>query len=274
MSAHVDTWLQRYLDGAVPAREAAWIAEHLLACERCRALHADVARGRQHLEALGGAGDDAAARDATWAAITSGLPAHRARMRSARRRRIGTGLLAAAAAVIAAIVFVPRARVIADPRWGVESLAGAPVVNGRALEGVAPVDATGLITTDSVSRARLHVRGLGTVDLAPDSRARILESAGARVAGLAERRMALDRGSMHARVLAPPRLLVVETPTATAIDLGCEYELAVAEDGSGLLRVRSGRVALAWMGREVVVRAGEESRFGRGIEPSPRLIAP
>ena len=41
----------------------------------------------------------------------------------------------------------------------------------------------------------------------------------------------LAHGRLSARVTAPPRLFVVDTPAATAIDLGCAYDLAVLTDG-------------------------------------------
>jgi hypothetical protein len=55
---------------------------------------------------------------------------------------------------------------------------------------------------------------------------------------------------------APPRLFIVETPTATAIDLGCKYTLEVEENGSSLLHVTLGAVALEHEGRETLVPAG------------------
>ena len=42
-------------------------------------------------------------------------------------------------------------------------------------------------------------------------------------------RMALDRGTIHARIWAPPKLFVVNTAAATAIDLGCAYTLQMDE---------------------------------------------
>jgi hypothetical protein len=49
-------------------------------------------------------------------------------------------------------------------------------------------------------------------------------------------------------VTAPPRLFLVDTAAATAVDLGCAYTLEVDERGHGLLRVESGSVEL--LGRE------------------------
>ena len=56
-------------------------------------------------------------------------------------------------------------------------------------------------------------------------------------------------GKVAARVVAPPRLFVVDTPVAAAVDLGCAYELAVEPDGRTRLRVTSGVVSLEGHGR-------------------------
>jgi hypothetical protein len=71
---------------------------------------------------------------------------------------------------------------------------------------------------------------------------------------------------MHARIWAPPRFFLVETPGALAVDLGCVYSLAVAPDGTGLLRVESGQVELVEGTRRALVLAGNAAtlRPGRG----------
>ena len=56
--------------------------------------------------------------------------------------------------------------------------------------------------------------------------------------------MALDRGTIHARIWAPPKLFFVNTQAALAVDLGCAYTLQIDEQGAGLLRVTSGWVGL------------------------------
>ena len=62
--------------------------------------------------------------------------------------------------------------------------------------------------------------------------------------------MALDRGQIRALIWAPPRLFFVNTPSATAIDLGCAYRLEVDDRGWGKIRVESGWVAFEYNGRE------------------------
>jgi hypothetical protein len=73
-------------------------------------------------------------------------------------------------------------------------------------------------------------------------------------------RLALASGTLRAVISAPPGQFIVTTPSATAIDLGCAYVLRVDEDGSGLLSVTSGWVALELNGRESFVPAGASSR--------------
>ena len=110
------------------------------------------------------------------------------------------------------------------------------------------------------SRALLELAGLGEVRVGPDSRVRITSLRDD------EKRLELARGTLHAVVSAPPRLFLVDLPSATAVDLGCEYELVVDERGAGTLRVELGEVALEGHGKSSLVRAGSlaETRPGHG----------
>lgn len=140
------------------------------------------------------------------------------------------------------------------------------------------VDAPGLgwlpletwFETDGSSRVVLEVADLGRVELAPSTRLRILPAARdgrSSTADARQHRLELDRGVINARIDAPPRLFIVETKAASAVDLGCAYTLEVGEDGGGLLRVGKGEVALETpSGRPAVVHRGEvcETRVGLG----------
>lgn len=79
--------------------------------------------------------------------------------------------------------------------------------------------------------------------------------------------MALDRGSIRAIITAPPRLFVVETPAAVAVDLGCAYKLDVDEAGNGYLRVTVGWVSFEAHGRESFIPAGAACRTRKGHAP-------
>lgn len=122
--------------------------------------------------------------------------------------------------------------------WTVENLAGIPLVGSEELRDQGMLKIGDWLETDSNSRARLKVGMIGEVDVQPDSRLKLVETTPA------EHRIILDHGKINAAIWAPPRLFFVETPSATAIDLGCMYSLEVAKDGSALLKVTSGWVAL------------------------------
>ncbi len=111
------------------------------------------------------------------------------------------------------------------------------------------------------SRARIQVADIGYVDVAPKSRIRAVRSEDT------EHRLHLQKGRIHAMINAPPRLFIVETPSAVAVDQGCEYTLEVDDDGNGLLRVTLGWVNLELEGglAEVPRGAACESRTGAGL---------
>jgi hypothetical protein len=67
--------------------------------------------------------------------------------------------------------------------------------------------------------------------------------------------MALARGRVKEFIYAPPRQFYVDTTSAVAVDLGCDYTLEVDDDGQGLLNVIAGWVAFEWKGRESFVPA-------------------
>jgi hypothetical protein len=125
------------------------------------------------------------------------------------------------------------------------------------------------LETDSTSTARLKVGRIGTVAVGPGSRARLVRGA------WNAHRMVLERGVIDAVIAAPPRLFFVETPTALATDLGCAYQLRVADDGSSTLHVTVGWVELSHEGQHALVPAGLIASVSRdgvpGIPQAPGL---
>jgi len=138
---------------------------------------------------------------------------------------------ALAAAVVVAVAYGVWSRPGNDtrPAWDVEWLQG---------DGAARLPVGEWLETGA-ARARVTVADIGHVDLEPGSRVRLVGT------GAHEHRLELARGKLEALVYAPPRLFVVETPSATAVDLGCAYSLEVDETGRGSLSVLSGHVELA-----------------------------
>ncbi len=168
-----------------------------------------------------------------------GLPG--ARQRLARGR-----LLAAAAAVLvagSALLFRGAGAPAAPTAWRMGSVT---VLQGQVLR-----------TGDS--RITLDSEAVGRVELGPGSELRAATS----------RQLELRRGRLHAFIWAPPWEFVVETASARAVDLGCQYTLDVDKAGNGLLRVETGWVAFQSHGRESFIPAGAEcptrQRQGPGI---------
>jgi hypothetical protein len=122
------------------------------------------------------------------------------------------------------------------------------------------------LETDAASSARLRVGRIGSVAVGPESRVRIVRGA------WNAHRMVLERGSIDAVIAAPPRLFFVETPSALATDLGCAYQLSVADDGSSQLRVTVGWVELSRDGQRSLVPAGLRASVTRdGVPGIPHV---
>lgn len=163
-------------------------------------------------------------------------------------RRVWIPLLAAAAGLT--LIVVARRR---EVRLDVRALAGHPTITA------------GAVATDDSSRARIALT-IGTVDVEPGSQLRAIAVGGR------EQRFALERGAITARVDAPPRVFVVETPSATATDLGCAYTLRVDSAGNGELRVTAGVVELGMAGRLAIVPIGARAALRAGVGPGTPTV--
>src|SRR5438309_1764079 len=105
------------------------------------------------------------------------------------------------------------------------------------------------LETDSQSRTNIQLDEIGTVEVEPGTRLRVV-----RMSEL--KRLALERGTIHASIWAPPGQFVVDTPSAVAVDLGCAYTLHVDDSGDGLLRTTMGWVGFKLNGHESFIPAG------------------
>lgn len=199
--------------------------------------------------------------------------------RQRRRRLVPVVALAAAAAIALAVVSRSlwtdaRSQRVAQrdavdaaapepgsAAWAVSALDGTTTAAGRALSGAAELRIGEWLETGADARARLSVADIGILNLGASSRLRIVNS------GADEHRVELARGSIHAVISAPPRLFLVETASALAVDLGCEYTLKVDESGRGLLHVTLGYVALERAGIESFVPAGAKCETRPGLGP-------
>lgn len=259
-SKHVIKKLSAYCNGELPAEESLRVREHMLACERCRKEYDDIKLGVQLAEQL----PIVEAPAELWSEIDALLETWpRKGAFQPKPARAWFGLTPLRLAVACALFLVVAAVGVAwflnygpQPSWEMTRYAAGSdrlLATGRLAVGQ-------LLETDGSSRALLSVGQIGTVELEPNSRVRLIETQ------VTEHRLALDRGEMSAKIWAPPRLFFVNTPSAEAIDLGCAYTLKVEDDGRGFLHVTSGWVALVGDGRESFVPIGAmcETRPGTG----------
>lgn len=154
----------------------------------------------------------------------------------------------------------PKAPSAAPPAsWNFETIAGLPKVGASSDSGKLAVG--DFLETDAASRARIEVADIGNVEIAPNSRVRLVNTS------KKQHRLSLERGTLQAQIMAPPRLFIVDTPSAMAVDLGCAYKLEVDNAGNSKLYVTSGYVSLERGGRESIVPAGAMcfTRHGKGI---------
>lgn len=154
--------------------------------------------------------------------------------------------VAVAASVALSITLADRG----DAVWSVAAVAGTPRVNARVVERESQFRRGQLLETDDTSRAVVSVGRIGEVTVEANSRLRLVGTSGR------NHRLNLQQGTLHATIWAPPRLFFVDTPSATAVDLGCQYTLTSDDQGNGELHVITGYVALQHGARESIVPMG------------------
>lgn len=162
----------------------------------------------------------------------------------------------ATAAFTIAILFLvmrPVPQKAPRPGWEVTRLEGAPLVGTHSIQvtgAKAKLEVGELLVTNSTSSATVTVAEIGEIQVDPGTRVRLLQTMRDR------KRISLEEGTIHAAIWAPPGEFVVDTPSATAVDLGCAYTLRVAPDGSGLLRTTLGWVGFHSNGHDSFIPAG------------------
>lgn len=133
--------------------------------------------------------------------------------------------------------------------WTVSRVSGTPRIGRRALGKGGALGVGQLLETDAQSRAELRAEGVGQIEVDPSTRVRLITMG-------ALKRIALDQGTIHAFIWSPPGEFVVDTPSATTVDLGCAYTLQVDDSGAGMLRTTLGWVGFKLNGRESFIPAG------------------
>jgi len=245
LTRHVSRHLAAHVDGRLSPPLARRVERHLQTCAACRAERDQIAQGMTALEQL----PLAEAPAAIWSSIENRLN----EVPATATPRWRWAWAAAAVVLIGAAVYW-RLAPPSGPRWAVTSVAGAPLVAAKPLHGEGRVAAGQWIETDASSRAAVEIGAIGSVQVAPNTRVRVVS------ARPGDNRLALAHGEIHASIYAPPKLFFVHTAAGTAIDLGCEYALTTDEDGNGWLHVTRGWVSFEWHGLESMVPAGASCR--------------
>jgi hypothetical protein len=150
---------------------------------------------------------------------------------------------------------------VSAPAWSVARLEGAPRVESRAIGEASRFTVGQWLETDAQARAQIDVADIGRVHVDPGTRVRLVSTR------TGAYRMQLAHGTLHALIWAPPGQFVVDTPSSSAIDLGCAYTLQVDPTGAGLVRVESGWVGFEWRGREAFIPAGAICETRPGVGP-------
>lgn len=167
--------------------------------------------------------------------------------------------LATAAVCVAAIVVLtflvyrakPTPTILAG--WDVSNLQGQLRIGQKTIsakEGSSRLGIGQVLETDSHSRARLRADDIGKIEVDPNTRLRLLSMSSEL------KRIALDRGTIHTYIWAPPGQFVVDTPSAVTVDLGCAYTLQVDDSGAGMVRTSRGWVGFKLNGHESFIPAG------------------
>lgn len=255
--AHVTKRLLEFEEGRLSPTAARRVTAHLARCERCR----------QSLESIRFAVTAAReapvhrAPDSLWNRVERSLETDAPLPAAAPRRwPFAVAAVAAALAIVAAVIVLKIAKT-GEPGWAVVR------VQGEQVRGTGTLRVGQWLVTGPDTGARVSVGEIGEVEVAPNSRLRLVRSRPD------DNRLSLARGEISARIWAPPRLFFVQTPAALAVDLGCAYKLSVDDHGSGLLRVTLGWVMLEDRGRESMTPARAMCRMRPGFGPGTPYFA-
>ena len=170
-----------------------------------------------------------------------------------RRRWLWWFVPAFAAAVVAIVVVGLYLRRPAERSgWDVAWVAGSPRVGLTTVRdsSTAQFGVGQVLETDGQSKASVRDENVGEIQVEPDTRLRLLK------VNNALQHVALEHGTIQAYIWAPAGEFVVDTPSATTVDLGCAYTLHVDDSGAGTVRTSMGWVGFKANGREAFIPAG------------------
>lgn len=247
---HTTKHLSAYHHGELSTEETRRVEAHLQVCPACRNAYEEIRFGAQLAALL--------PRAVAPASLTVSAVSDR-RITGGRRPPLQ---FAIPVLIVVAVSFLLNNNLpTSGPSWEVSNLRGVPRIGGTRVDDIGRLRVGEELRTDSSSEARIKIADVGQLTIDPNTRIRLLETRAD------EHRISLERGRLEAVTWAPPRLFFVETPSAVAVDLGCAYTLEVEDDGSSLLHVTLGLVAMRLNGRESMVPRGAFCRTRIGAGP-------
>ncbi len=216
---HPSRWIPAYRDGQLPPKKARTIAAHLDRCERCRRECDEVRFAAALLREM----PLEPAPDDLWTGIERHLGD--AETSSSSRWSLRRQLVAVGALLVLLIggLTYRQSHRFRGASWEVTVVDHGASRTARQPDGA-------WIETSASTRAHVKVGNIGAVDVEPETRLRLGHWTRPSIASRS------TAESISARVTAPPRLFVVDTPSSTLVDFGCAYHVQVDEQGTGQLR--------------------------------------
>ena len=132
----------------------------------------------------------------------------------------------------------------------VTRLEGAPTISRAPLRDGQGLTAGSWLETDGKAKALVEIENVGRIEVQPSTRLGLVRSR------TGDHRFHLARGTVQAVIVSPPGQFSMDTPSSTAVDLGCVYTMTVGDDEIGLVQVLAGWVGFEWRGRESFIPAG------------------
>ncbi len=270
---HYKDKFSAYLNNELPINERQEIAEHLLQCTECRKEFDEIKLGAKFAVQL----KQAEAPVNLWNKIEN-------RLEEKPQKSFGFVFLKSpiivsfsflVLAVVIIFVFINsrytnsiefvenQPQVVKENSiingWDIKTLSGIPKTDNQIFGEKGNFAVGETLETDGNSSALVQVANIGRVEIKPNSKVQLIKTEET------EHRLSLEKGKLEAFIIAPPRLFIVDTPSAAAVDLGCAYTLEVDENGDSKLHVTSGFVALERDGQESIVPVGAMAITKKGI---------
>lgn len=259
---HVSKWLSAYCHDELTEGRAVQVRLHLLRCPGCQREYELIQRGIKLAESL----QPMSAPDSLWTSVIEKKQLPEKRWEFTPRWKYA---LVAMATIVLLIFMWGRwnqnqkinkiTPTNSSLSWEVANVTGAPRIGESEIKERGNLAVGEWLETDNASKAQIKVAEIGFVNVDPNSRLQLVQTKET------EHRIALTKGKMSAVILAPPRLFMVDTPSATAVDLGCAYTLEVDEAGGSLLHVTSGWVSFVRDGQESFIPAGAMCATRKGF---------